>query len=391
MHRSPASVAIAGMLALAVAMGVGRFAYTPLMPMMEDDAGLTLAAGSWLAAVNYIGYLLGALTAAALPLRSATAIRLGLAVICASTLGMGLLHDYAAWLALRALAGVASAWVLVRVSAWSLAHLAPLRRPLLRSTVFAGVGIGIMLAGALCLLMMALAAGSARTWLALGGLASLASLAVVSVLDARERDTPPSRRAPSPARPPHKEAARLVVCYGAFGFGYIIPATYLPLMAKQAIADPAVFGWSWPLFGAAAAASTLGVAALARSHANRRIWIGSHLVMALGVALPLAAPGIYAIAISALLVGGTFMVATMTGIQEAHAVAGRSATPLIAAMTAAFALGQIAGPLAASAAVRLTGGFSAALAAASVLLVLSAWTLDAGKVKVSSHPTENPQ
>ncbi|HEY9447231.1 MAG TPA: YbfB/YjiJ family MFS transporter, partial [Burkholderiales bacterium] len=104
MHRSPASVAIAGMLALAVAMGVGRFAYTPLMPMMEDDAGLTLAAGSWLAAVNYIGYLLGALTAAALPLRSATAIRLGLAVICASTLGMGLLHDYAAWLALRALA-----------------------------------------------------------------------------------------------------------------------------------------------------------------------------------------------------------------------------------------------------------------------------------------------
>jgi len=392
MHRSAASIAAAGMLALAIAMGVGRFAYTPLMPMMADDAGLTIAAGSWLASANYIGYLLGALTAAALPMRGATAIRLGLAIISVTTLGMGLLHGYAGWLVLRALAGVASAWVLVRVSAWSLARLAPLHRPLLRSTVFAGVGVGIMLAGALCLAMMAIAADSSRAWLVLGGMSALAAVAIAPVFGERTADT----RAPAPhleqaARPAHGETMRLVLCYGAFGFGYIIPATFLPLMAKQTIADPAVFGWSWPIFGAAATASTLGVAALARSYANRRIWIGSHLVMALGVALPLVAPGMGAIATAALLVGGTFMVATMTGIQEAHAVAGKSATPLIGAMTAAFALGQIAGPLAASAAVRLTGSFSAALAAASALLVLSAWALDAGKVKVCSHQTEVPR
>ena len=52
---------LAGLLALAVAMGIGRFAFTPVLPMMQADLGLSLAQGSWLASANYLGYLLGAL------------------------------------------------------------------------------------------------------------------------------------------------------------------------------------------------------------------------------------------------------------------------------------------------------------------------------------------
>src|SRR6195256_1777700 len=118
-----------------------------------------------------------------------------------------------------------------------------------------------------------------------------------------------------------RESLRLVLCYGAFGFGYIIPATFLPVMAKQAIADPAVFGWSWPVFGAAAIGSTLGAAILRGFIPNRRLWIASHLVMALGVALPIVWSGITPIMLAALCVGGTFMVITMVGMQEARSVA----------------------------------------------------------------------
>ena len=112
-----ASIAVAGLIALAVAMGIGRFAFTPILPMMEADAGLTLKAAGWLAAANYLGYLLGALSAARLP--RAWAIRGSLLLIAVVTFAMGMTDSFALQLLLRLLAGVASAWVLVHVSAWA--------------------------------------------------------------------------------------------------------------------------------------------------------------------------------------------------------------------------------------------------------------------------------
>src|SRR6185436_2482385 len=145
--RPGVKYALAGLAALAVAMGIGRFAFTPILPMMQDDAGITLAQGGWLASANYAGYLAGALWAAAMPLRSEWAIRGGLLVIAASTVAMGLADTMPAWLVLRAAAGVASAWVLVHVSSWALEKPAPLDRPALNGVVYAGVGTGVAIAG----------------------------------------------------------------------------------------------------------------------------------------------------------------------------------------------------------------------------------------------------
>src|SRR5690349_6007727 len=119
----PWSTALAGCLALAVAMGIGRFAFTPILPLMQEDAGVSVVAGGSLAAANYLGYLAGALTAAAGAIGPRRAIHVGLAAIAAATLAMGVSADFAAWLALRAVSGFASAWVLVNVSAWSLDRL----------------------------------------------------------------------------------------------------------------------------------------------------------------------------------------------------------------------------------------------------------------------------
>jgi predicted MFS family arabinose efflux permease len=121
----------------------------------------------------------------------------------------------------------------------------------------------------------------------------------------------------------------------------------------------------------AALVSTLLAAALLQSLGNRRLWIGSQLLMAIGVALPVVWPGILGIMLAALLVGGTFMVTTMVAIREAREIGGPSATGLIAAMTAAFAIGQIVGPLSASYLER-GGSFSTALLVASALLTVSA-------------------
>jgi len=360
MFRAPFAAALAGLAALAAAMGIGRFAFTPLLPLMQAERGLSLADGGYLASANYIGYLVGALTAA----RVRIALPLSLLVIAAVTAAMGFTHGKTTWLFLRFAAGVVSAWALVQVSAWALPRL-PAR---LAGVVFSGVGVGIALAGVACLALMQFGANASQAWLTLGVVAAVIALAVVPLV----RDGAAATAAVAAGFAWTAEAWRLVICYGIFGFGYIIPATYVPAMARAIVPDPAIFGWAWPLFGAAAAASTMFAP---RALGNRRLWAASALVMAVGVAAPLLVSSGVGVAISALLVGATFMVITMTGMQEARAVAGAAAAPLMAAMTAAFATGQIAGPLVVSALVGTKGGIAVALGLASVLLLLSAIAL----------------
>jgi MFS family permease len=372
---SPSSRAVAfgGLVALAVAMGIGRFAFTPILPMMQQDAGLSLADGGWLAAANYLGYLLGAMSAMAFRPRPAIAIRTALVGIGIATLGMGLERRFAAWVVLRVLAGVGSAWVLVFASAWCLARLATVQRPLLNGAVFAGVGTGIAIAGGICRGLMQVNATSAQAWAGLGVVALAGTAAIWRVFGAGH--VPGSDDGTSSAargRAWDADSLRLVLCYGAFGFGYIIPGTFLPVMARQVVHDPSVFGWSWPLFGAAAAISTLVAAGWARRVGNRRLWILGHLVMAFGVALPVSWPALGGIVIAALLVGGTFMVITLAGMQEARAVAGPQATRLMAGMTAAFGTGQIAGPMLVSSTAGADASFSHPLLIACLILVASA-------------------
>ncbi|HEY6967045.1 MAG TPA: YbfB/YjiJ family MFS transporter, partial [Burkholderiales bacterium] len=210
-------------------------------------------------------------------------------------------------------------------------------------------------------------ASASQAWLALGIVAAAIALCLAFV--ATEDATPPAK---APAFAWSNDARRLVLCYGAFGFGYIIPATYVPAMARAVLPDAALFGWAWPIFGVAAAASTIFAP---RALGHRRLWAVSALVMALGVAAPLAIPGALGILLSALLVGATFMVITMAGMQEARAVAGGAAAPLMAAMTAAFAAGQIAGPLSVSVLLGAGGGFAGALLVACAALVAGALLL----------------
>ncbi len=376
--HAPWIVAVAGLAALALAMGIGRFAFTPILPMMQDDLGVTVAQGGWLASANYIGYLIGALTAMRGNLQPRTAIRFGLVVIAFATLAMVIEQRFAGWLVLRALPGFASAWVLVYVSAWVLEKLSESGRGDLGGIVYAGVGVGIVIAGLACLVLLRLGATSGSAWMVLG----LGTLVITALLwNAFSADLKVTRsQVDLKVSPRHvPEFWRLVLCHGALGFGYIIPATFLPVMAKQVPSGSDWFGWAWPVFGGAAVISTLLAARAAMLIGQRRVWIMGNLVLALGVLVPIALPGLLGIVIAALCAGGTFMVNTMVGLQEARRVAGPHARMLMAAMTATFAAGQIVGPILVSGLVALEGGFSYALIAAALPLLLASYALFASR------------
>jgi MFS family permease len=289
---------------------------------------------------------------------------------------MGLTHALAWQLVLRLVAGIASAWVLVHVSAWALGGLLSLRRADAAGILYAGVGIGVAIAGLIVMAAMQARIDSDRTWRLLGGLSLLATLALWRVL--RGPRTAPAEPAVEDSRSRIRWTAdkrRLTWCYGALGIGYIIPATYLPDMAHGFVTDPLVFGLAWPVFGATSALSTWIAARWLVRIADRKLWATCYVMMAAGCALPVLWPAFAAILVSALLVGGTYMVVTMLGLREARRVAGARATAFIAVMTAAFAIGQIIGPLLVSAVAHLPHGFDATLLAAAVVVLLAAASL----------------
>ena len=217
-----------------------------------------------------------------------------------------------------------------------------------------------------------LEAGSA--WLVLGTVSATVAAVVWAPMQAGGSIA--TSNTPRPSRLGAREW-QLVFWYGTFGFGYIIPATLLPAMARALIADPSIFGWIWPVFGASAAASTAIAALCVRRVTVRNLWAASLVVMAAGVLAPVLVPSVESLLLAAAMsVGGTFMVITMAGMQEARRLAGAAAPRLMAAMTTAFALGQLAGPIIVGmAASDQAMGIAGPSVFAAALLLAGAWTL----------------
>ena len=347
--RSVATTCFIAASALAVAMGIGRFAFTPMLPLMVRDAAIPASAGAWLAASNYLGYLAGALVAGRMRLSSPSLMLTSLAGTAIATAAMGASDRLTIWLLLRFVAGVMSAWTLVATSTWALRELARAGRPRLAGLVYAGVGLGMAMVGLFCILAARPGVLAQDLWVELGALAAaiIATPALLLVGRAAAEPVVTSPRDVYSSNPGERpiSSAGIVICYGLFGFGYILPATFLPALAREVVDDPMLFGLAWPIFGIAAAVSTILVGLLLDRFNRLRVWACSHLLMAAGVLLPTIRLSLETIAIAALLVGGTFMVITMLGLQQARSLSPDNPATILGRMTAAFALGQLAGPL----------------------------------------------
>ena len=369
-----AAVCAAGLVALAIAMGIGRFAFTPVLPLMIQAGSADVASGGWLAAANYAGYLAGALSAARVRLDPRRLTIAALVAVALSTMAMGWTASPWIWALLRFAAGVASAWVLVSTSVWCLGWLARFGRAAGAGVLYAGVGAGIAVAGMWCWHAGAVAVAPEILWLQLGAFALAGIVLVVAAMPRQLANGNQTLHLKSRTSWKRDDTG-LVVCYGLLGFGYILPATFLPVLAHAVIADPALFGLAWPVFGVAAAASTLLAGVVLAPFPRRRVLAGSHLLMAVGCLLPVFHLSLLTVLTAALLVGSTFMVATMAGMQAARAETGGDPTRALGRLTAAFAIGQIAGPMMSSLLSTGSEGFGGlmmALCAGALALLASA-------------------
>lgn len=364
---TPARIVAVGALCMATAMGIGRFAFTPLLPLMQQAQGLSLADGALLATVNYLGYLFGAILGFVRPPRAGTAARAGVALVAASTLAM-VVDGLGAWLALRFVSGIASALVMIGTAGWALVQLGAIGRAALGAWVFGAVGIGIAAAGGLVFVVGTTVGDPRIAWLALGAVAT-----AIAVFTWRPLGREPAVHAASAATatPIGRDGWLLIVCYGVAGFGYIVPATFLPAAARALVNDPAVFGWVWPAFGLAAAVGTIGTSLLRPDAPPRVVCAGGILVMAIGTAAPVVHLSIATLIVSAICVGGTFILVTLSGLQEIRRLTAPAPARGVAALTASFALGQVFGPLLAGHGGSAADALRLPSIVATVLLVIS--------------------
>lgn len=151
--------------------------------------------------------------------------------------------------------------------------------------------------------------------------------------------------------------------YGLAGFGYIVTATYLPLFVKKGLGtvDPMQV---WAAFGLAAVPSCFLWHWLHHRVGSRAALILNLAVQALGVLLPAMSPNAPGFLVSAVLVGGTFVGVVTIAMPAAKRIAADVGFNMMAAMTAAYGVGQIIGPLVSSALIAHTHSSTPSLVAA---------------------------
>jgi len=399
---APPRLLVAGGAALAVAMGIGRFAYTPILPAMEAAAHLDTNQAGLLASANYAGYLAGALATAIIPraARGRVLVVSLLAVVVTTALMAGT-TSLAAWGVIRFLSGLASAGVFVLASGIVLDALRRQGRASLAGWLFSGVGVGIALSGAVVRVAGG-ALGWRGEWLALALIAAVAlypswrwlplargAAATTTrarpittareqpittareqpITTAREQPITTARERPILSRAVRAALALLLLAYLLEGLGYIVTGTFLVAIVERM---PGLGGFGpsvWIVVGLAAAPSGVLWAGLAARIGYARALALAYVVQACGIGLPLLG-GAGAALLSAVLFGGTFIGISTLTLTLAGQITPRRSAGLIGLLTAAFGLGQIAGPLLAGVLAGHTHNFGPALTAAAAIVLL---------------------
>ena len=367
------AVALGGMLALAAGMGIGRFVYTPILPDMATALHLTAASAGIIASANFLGYLAGAVlvTVPHLPGGRRHWFLAGLAASAASTAAMALPSTMPAFLLLRFIGGVASAFVLILGSALVLDHLAALERSHRAALHFAGVGVGIAVSSVLVDLLHAGHANWRWLWLASGAVSACAVPLAAWLMPPTAAATEPRPHAtPKHQRRLPRGIATLTLCHGLFGFGYVVTATFLVAIVRSTLHVPGLEAMTWLAVGLAAVPSTAVWARIGSRIGALPAYAAACLLEAAGVAaggLWVSAAGVMA---AAILLGGTFMGITALGFTAARALAPHQQHRCFATITAGFGLGQIIGPSVAGVLLDRTHSFAgpSLLAAAAVAI-----------------------
>ncbi len=368
----PLKVMFAGLFSLILAMGVARFSYTPLLPVMIDETFLNDATGGWLATINYMGYMTGAIIAASisdLKLKD-TLYRVGLVIAVISTIGMGIIENYIIWSLMRFIAGLSSAACLLvgtgLILNWMIRHG---HKPEL-GVHFSGAGLGITLTALLSILMLNKLNWSEQ-WLV------YSVIAVVLVIPAwlwlpRPVDNQLTN-AGKPMLDSPVEQSWMLLLYAAYfcaGVGYAVSATFLVAIVDY---QPALAGKGslvWLVTGLAAAPACILWDKIARRIGELRALFWAYAINIIGIILPAFTHSLSGVLLSGFFFGITFigivsLMLTMVG----KFYPTKPAKPM-GKLTLSYGIAQIVAPAISGMIAEKTGSYSIPLYVASAVMLI---------------------
>ncbi|MGL4429973.1 MAG: YbfB/YjiJ family MFS transporter [Silvania sp.] len=362
-------IALSGFVVLVVAMGIGRFAFTPQVPLMIAAGQLTLTSAGLVAAMNYLGYLVGAWDAMRAHRFVEGRLWLGITGAVALTLLSAVADNAVIHGLLRFVIGCMSGWSMVLIAAWTNERLAHFAKPGLSAAVFAGPGAGIAISGLLAVWIQAQGLSAGAAWQIYGVLALVLVALIARYLPrAGQLHRPGSTPVPLTLT---RDLRRLVWSYSFAGFGYILPATFLSQMAALRFPGSVFAQFVWPVFGVAAMLGiALSIALRHVSTTHRRLALVLWL-QAVGVIAAWLLPGMAGLVTGALLVGGGFLCAVQLSLLYGRELAPNHTRYMAGLLTTGYAVGQLVGPMTSALSSWLTHQLEPALGLAGLALLIA--------------------
>ncbi|MFJ7953466.1 YbfB/YjiJ family MFS transporter [Lysinibacillus sp. NPDC096418] len=367
MNKKHAGVLLGGILLIVLAMGISRFAFTPILPFMRKDAGFSLETAGYLASSNYVGYFIGALWAGFLFRRKKMILLINVLLNVASVIWMGLTEMFMLWLLLRLIAGITSGFIFVLTSSIIMDYLAKEVLTKWSGYLFSGIGLGIAISG-LFVPYLELAYTWKGAWLGLG-LLSLAFFCVtlvtwrnLTIQDGVKQVKTSSGKMTAGFMP------WLIASYGLEGLGYIITGTFLVDIIHNIPSLEAYSSYSWVVVGLAAVPSAPVWIVLLSKFSPVRILTVAYVMQVFGILLPVFSQTVTSVLLSSFLFGLTFVGIVTLTTSYARQLFPTQSNAVVSILTTFYALGQIIGPIIAGKLAAHFDSYKAALLFAGVMV-----------------------
>lgn len=362
----------AGIISLVLMLGIARFAYTPLLPLMQQQVGLGVSEGGWLAAINYVGYLSGAILASLISnlVLKDRLYRIGLILAVLSTVTMGLTDNLWLWALSRFVAGLSSAAGLLLGSGlimnWLIRHGH-------RSELgihFGGIGLGIAFCSLAVELMTAHLSWSEQ-WIWFSAVGALMLVPAWAWLPRPGTANVTAQGAAMVDNPPSQGFLRLfMLIYFCAGVGYVVSATFIVAIVDQIPGLQGNGSWTFMILGLAAAPACIIWDLLARRIGDFNALIAAFLLQIVGILMPVLDNSLAAALLGAALFGGTFIGIVSLVLSMAGRYYPTRPAKMMGKMTVSYGVAQILAPAVTGLIAEHSGSYSDGLyLAAGIMLI----------------------
>ena len=375
MHLSKVKVYLAGICSLIVTIGVARFSYTSLLPLMKAEAGVSEVVGGWLATSNYLGYMCGVILAASLNKLSYkfALYRLYLLLTVLCTAAMVLTTDTMIWSILRFISGLCSSAGLIIASGLILKWLVVNHHRAELGVHFSGVGISILLTALVVELLFFLALNWQGQWLAFALLAALFSVpAWLWMPNPKFAKTSTGPMDSKSKTLPKKSILIMLSAYFCAGYGYVVSATFIVDIIEKVPSLEGRGQWVFALVGLTAIPAVLIWDRIARRIGYLRSLFLAYVIQALGIILPTVSDQMAVMVLSACLFGGTFVACVSLVLTMAGHMLPSNPAKLMGKMTIAYGVAQIIAPTVTGLLVESFGNYNVGLYLSATVVCLGA-------------------